>query len=138
MMIDTQMEPNVVRDVVRGEQDKLNSAFHLGYNMILNLMRVEGISPEYMLERCFFQFQNTASVAGLEKEMHRLENVRESMVIQDEAIIKDYYDIRRQLTEYTKQMRAVITLPNYVFNLCSLDAWYVSGIWSMTLAGEPL
>lgn len=67
MMINEEMDPNTAKDIVRGEQDKLNSAFYLGYNMILNLMRVEGISPEYMLERCFYQFQNRASVAGLEK-----------------------------------------------------------------------
>lgn len=67
MMIDEKMEPSVAKEIVRGEQDKLNSAFHLGYNMILNLLRVEGISPEFMLERCFYQFQGTASVSGLEK-----------------------------------------------------------------------
>jgi ATP-dependent RNA helicase DOB1 len=67
MMIDATMEPAVAKDIVRGEQDKLNSAFYLGYNMILNLMRVEGISPEFMLERCFYQFQNAASVSGLER-----------------------------------------------------------------------
>ncbi len=67
MMIDEKMEPAVAKEIVRGEQDKLNSAFYLGYNMILNLMRVEGISPEFMLERCFYQFQNTASVSGLKR-----------------------------------------------------------------------
>ena len=67
MMIDEKMEPAIAKDIVRGEQDKLNSAFYLGYNMILNLLRVEGISPEYMLERCFYQFQNAASVPRLEK-----------------------------------------------------------------------
>ena len=67
MMIDEMMDPAVAKGIVRGEQDNLNSAFYLGYNMVLNLMRVEGISPEFMLERCFFQFQNTASVSGLEK-----------------------------------------------------------------------
>ena len=67
MMINEQMEPEIAKGIVRGEQDRLNSAFHLGYNMILNLMRVEGISPEYMLDRCFYQFQNSASVSGLER-----------------------------------------------------------------------
>jgi len=67
MMIDEKMEPAVAKEIVRGEQDKLNSAFYLGYNMILNLMRLEGISPEFMLERCFYQFQNTASVSGLKR-----------------------------------------------------------------------
>jgi ATP-dependent RNA helicase DOB1 len=69
LMIDEKLEPATAKEIVRGEQDKLNSAFYLGYNMILNLMRVEGISPEFMLERCFFQFQNASSVAGLEKGM---------------------------------------------------------------------
>lgn len=67
MMIDEKIDPAIAKETVRGEQDKLNSAFYLGYNMVLNLMRVEGISPEFMLERCFYQFQNTASVSGLEK-----------------------------------------------------------------------
>jgi ATP-dependent RNA helicase DOB1 len=67
MMVGEEMDPAVAKEIVRGEQDRLNSAFHLGYNMILNLMRVEGISPEFMLERCFYQFQNTAGVAELEK-----------------------------------------------------------------------
>lgn len=53
MMCDEKLEPSVARGMVKGEADRLDSAFHLGYNMVLNLMRVEGVSPEYMLERCF-------------------------------------------------------------------------------------
>ena len=57
----------MLHNMILGRPTRLESQFRLTYNMILNLMRVEGISPEFMLERCFFQFQNTASVAGLEK-----------------------------------------------------------------------
>ncbi|KAL0263260.1 ATP-dependent RNA helicase mtr4 [Diplodia seriata] len=113
MMIDEKMEPTVAKEIVRGEQDKLNSAFYLSYNMILNLMRVEGISPEFMLERCFFQFQNTASVAGLEKHLSELEQMKAIISIPDESSIRDYYDLRQQLNQYTKDMRDVITHPNY-------------------------
>lgn len=113
MMIDDKMEPAAAKTIVRGEQDKLNSAFYLGYNMILNLMRVEGISPEYMLEHCFFQFQNTSGVATLEKELHGLQVARDSMEIPDESTIKDYYDLRQSLATYTKDMRDVINHPNY-------------------------
>ena len=67
MMIEERMEPAVAKEIVKGEQDTLNSAFYLGYNMILNLMRVEGISPEFMLERCFLQFQCSAGATGIEK-----------------------------------------------------------------------
>ena len=113
MMIEEKMEPAIAKEIVRGEQDKLNSAFYLGYNMILNLMRVEGISPEFMLERCFYQFQNTASVSGLERELHDLETQRSNMQIADEGTIREYYDLRKQLDNHSKDMRDVINHPNY-------------------------
>lgn len=114
MMIDEAMEPGAAKEIVRGEQDKLNSAFYLGYNMILNLMRVEAISPEFMLERCFFQFQNAASVSGLEKQLAEKEQKRSSMRIQNEAEIKEYYELRQNIIGYTQDMRAVITHPQYL------------------------
>lgn len=113
MMIEEKMEPAIAKEIVRGEQDKLNSAFYLGYNMILNLMRVEGISPEFMLERCFFQFQNSASVPQLERERSELEEQMESMKIADESTIREYYDLRKQIETYSKDMKSVIQLPNY-------------------------
>ncbi|KAH6875350.1 ATP-dependent RNA helicase DOB1 [Alternaria rosae] len=113
MMIGEQMEPAVAKEIVRGQQDNLNSAFHLGYNMILNLMRVEGISPEFMLERCFFQFQSTAGVSNLEKQLEKLEEEKANTNIVDEPAIKDYYNLRQQLDTHTKDMRDVIMQPNY-------------------------
>ena len=76
MMINEQMEPTVAKTIVRGEQDKLNSAFYLGYNMILNLLRVEGVSQSSCSKAASNQFQNIASVSDLEKELHGLENQR--------------------------------------------------------------
>ena len=129
MMIDEKMDPSVAKGIVRGEQDKLNSAFYLGYNMILNLMRVETISPEFMLEGCFYQFQNTASVSGLETgknfhprstkpadrilELHELETQRSGIEISDETTVREYYDLRKQLAVYTQDMHDVIRHPNY-------------------------
>lgn len=113
MMIDDKLEPEVAKDIVTGHQDKLNSAFYLGYNMVLNLLRIEAISPEFMLERCFHQFQNAASVPSLEKDLMALQQERDSLTIPDEATIKDYYQIRQQLNTYTKDMRAVIQHPRH-------------------------
>ncbi|KAK4958330.1 ATP-dependent RNA helicase mtr4 [Elasticomyces elasticus] len=114
MMVDEKLEPQTAKEIVRGEQDKLNSAFYLGYNMILNLIRVEGISPEFMLERCFYQFQNASSVTGLEKELLALEQERAETKIEDEAEIKEYYDLRQTLDSYAAQMKAVITDEQYL------------------------
>jgi superfamily II RNA helicase len=33
--------------------------------MVLNLLRVEGINPEFMLERSFYQFQHFSSIPAL-------------------------------------------------------------------------
>jgi ATP-dependent RNA helicase DOB1 len=68
-MVGEEMNLAIAKQIVRGEQERLNSAFRLGYNMILNLMRVEGISPEFMLEKCFYQFQNAPSIVGLKRGM---------------------------------------------------------------------
>ncbi|RYP75384.1 hypothetical protein DL771_002480 [Monosporascus sp. 5C6A] len=113
MMIDDKMEPDTAKTIVVGQQDRLNSAFYLGYNMVLNLLRIEAISPEFMLENCFYQFQNTASVAGLEHELMKMQRERDEMIIPDEATVKDYYLLRQQITTYTKDMLSVIQHPNH-------------------------
>ncbi|RCK65514.1 ATP-dependent RNA helicase DOB1 [Candida viswanathii] len=92
MMIDEKMEPQVAKGMVKGQADRLDSAFHLGYNMIVNLMRVEGISPEFMLENSFYQFQKAASVPVMEQKMLTYKKELEDLHIDDEAIIKEYYD----------------------------------------------
>ena len=33
--------------------------------MVLNLLRVEGINPEFMLERSFYQFQHCSTIPVL-------------------------------------------------------------------------
>jgi len=113
MMVDDKLEPDVARSVVVGHQDRLNSAFHLGYNMLLNLLRIEAISPEFMLERCFLQFQTASTVPKLEKELAHLQRERDNMIIPDEAAAKDYHSIRQQLDERQKDMIAVIQHPAY-------------------------
>ncbi|EOO03579.1 putative atp-dependent rna helicase dob1 protein [Phaeoacremonium minimum UCRPA7] len=113
MMVDDKLEPETAKSIVAGAQDKLNSAFYLGYNMVLNLQRIETISPEFMLERCFYQFQNAASVPELEKELIALQQERDNMVIADESTVKEYYGLRQQLESYTKDMVSVIQHPNY-------------------------
>lgn len=65
LMIDEQVSPDVGKAIVQGKPDPINSAFHLTYNMVLNLLRVEEINPEYMLERSFFQFQNQSCIPAL-------------------------------------------------------------------------
>ncbi|KAH0828606.1 antiviral helicase [Lanmaoa asiatica] len=131
MMCDEKLEPASAKTMIKGEADRLDSAFHLGYNMILNLLKVEGISPEYMLERCFFQFQSSAGIPVVEKgssnrwllvvyfahinhlELRAEERRRDSIHIPDEHLVAAYYDYRQQLDQMGEDFRAVITHPTY-------------------------
>lgn len=114
MMIDEKMEPQVAKGMVKGQADRLDSAFHLGYNMLLNLMRVEGISPEFMLESSFFQFQNAALVPVLEQELQKLTQQYNETVFDDEYLIKEYYDLKKQLQLYQDDLRHIITHPGHI------------------------
>lgn len=46
-----------IKTLFSSSSDKLFSAFRLTYNMVLNLLRVEGLDPMYILSRSFFHFQ---------------------------------------------------------------------------------
>ncbi|KAK0442400.1 rRNA-processing arch domain-containing protein [Armillaria borealis] len=48
---------------IAGQADRLDSAFRVGYNMVLNLMKVEGFSLEHLL--------HSAKIPGLEEELRK-------------------------------------------------------------------
>lgn len=53
------------------------------------------------------------SGANFSQELNELENERSKLQISDESTIRDYYELRQQLSSYTKDMRDVINHPNY-------------------------
>ena len=83
MMVDEKMEPDVAKDMVKGNSDPLNSSFHLSYNMLLNLMRFEGADPEYLIKRSFYQFQCDKQTPGWQEQIAVLEKEHGHMVIAD-------------------------------------------------------
>ncbi|KAJ3116466.1 ATP-dependent RNA helicase mtr4, partial [Nowakowskiella sp. JEL0407] len=113
LMFDEKMEPDVCKGMLKGEADRLNSAFHLTYTMILNLLRVEGVTPEYMLEHCFFQFQSTERVPELENSLRIYEARKANIVVPQEDSITDYHDVRLQLERLQQDARDVFNHPSY-------------------------
>lgn len=114
LMIDQKVTPSVVKDMVQGKADPINSAFHLTYNMVLNLLRVEEINPEYMLERSFFQFQNQAAIPDLIDKVKLKQKEYNSVTVEQEHSIASYCNIRSQLDMLGSQFRSVITRPEYL------------------------
>ncbi|ETN68086.1 helicase [Anopheles darlingi] len=114
LMIDEAVSPAVGKEIVQGKADPINSAFHLTYNMVLNLLRVEEINPEYMLERSFFQFQNQSSIPDIYKRVQEKQQKLKSIHIKEEQSITSYHHIREQLDTLGKQFREYITRPVYL------------------------
>lgn len=114
MMIDEQIEPAVTKKMVMGDADRLDSAFHLSYNMILNLLRVEGISPEFMLEQSFYQHQNCTIIPQYKTDLESLETRMSAYQIEDEENVKDYYEMLQELSGYANDIRSTINHPDHV------------------------
>ncbi|XP_049874701.1 exosome RNA helicase MTR4 [Pectinophora gossypiella] len=114
LMIDQKMTPTIVKTMVQGKADPINSAFHLTYNMVLNLLRVEEINPEYMLERSFFQFQNQAAIPDLIEKVKLKQKEYDAIAVENEHSIASYCNIRTQLDILGGQFRSFITRPEYL------------------------
>ncbi|KAL7846848.1 hypothetical protein SRHO_G00218280 [Serrasalmus rhombeus] len=112
-MVDEKMSPAVGKQLLKGSADPLNSAFHLTYNMVLNLLRVEEINPEYMLEKSFYQFQHYRAVPGVLDKMKKLEEMYNAIEIPNEDSVVTYYKIRQQLAKLGKEIEEYIRKPKY-------------------------
>ena len=64
-MCDQQMSTDIAKSLIKGDADPLNSQFRLTYNMILNLLRVEGVEPDFILKKSFFHFQNQLTLPDM-------------------------------------------------------------------------
>ncbi|KAI9218754.1 rRNA-processing arch domain-containing protein [Blastocladiella britannica] len=113
MMVDQKIDSEKAKSMVKGVSDALYSAFRLGYNMILNLTRVEGISPEYLIRGSFRQFQNNAMLPQLLQHATELEDLYTSMEVEDEALVRSYYEAKYTLEAYGREVRKVVTHPQH-------------------------
>ena len=52
-MFDEQVDPEEAKGLFTGGAAPLLSTFHLGFNMLLNLFRIEDADPAYMISRSF-------------------------------------------------------------------------------------
>lgn len=116
LMIDERMSPAAAKDIVKGQSNALNSAFHLTYNMVLNLLRVEGINPEFMLQRSFYQFQNYANIPNLCEKLKKCEDDYNAIVFEKEHEISHYFNLRQQVESLRHQLSSIISQPKYVIN----------------------
>ncbi|TNN09463.1 Superkiller viralicidic activity 2-like 2 [Schistosoma japonicum] len=114
LMVDESMTSELAHQIMMGPPPPLNSAFHITYNMLLNLLRVEEINPEYMMERSFCQFQNYASLPNMYKELNELRATYASTIVEDEESVESYHQIQLCFNELVGQQWQYIRRPQYI------------------------
>ncbi len=102
-MLDEKMEPDIAKNMIYGASDPLHSSYHIGYNMVLNMMRVEGADPEKIIKCSFHQFQQEQNAPSLLRQADEYEKEANQIFIPDEEKLADYTHCLvalRQLKEY--------------------------------------
>jgi len=113
LMVDEKLEPEVARSMLMGQTDPLNSSFHIGYNMLLNLLRVEEADPEFMIRHSFHQFQSTKAVPTIQAELEEAKEKTDAIAIPDETVIAAYVSIESSIAQLKQQMRNIINTPQH-------------------------
>lgn len=113
-MLSEQMEPHVAKGILYGQADPLYSAFHLGYNMLLNLLRVEDANPEYMIKQSFHQFQSEQAAPALQEAAERIRSEKDQIRIKDEADVAEYYFLSKSVIKLKERFLAIRNEPDHL------------------------
>jgi len=116
-MLDEKMEPAVCKGILYGDPDPLNSSYRISYNMLLNLMRVEDVEPEYLLRASFHQFQREKDAPALIAQAEELEMQAETLDLgsdEEADLAKEYYKMDQQLLLTKKKVSNIVQKPEYI------------------------
>ncbi|KAM3571966.1 hypothetical protein VYU27_006030, partial [Nannochloropsis oceanica] len=120
MMMNSKMEPDICKTMLYGEPDKLYSSYHVSYNMLLNMLRVQGANPEFLVRSSFHQYQQESAAPALEKEAAELEEAAREVTIEGgkegEAEVAEYFAWNNQLEGIKKEMRKYTQDPDVVLS----------------------
>uniref|UniRef100_A0A3B0MNY5 ATP-dependent RNA helicase, putative n=1 Tax=Theileria annulata TaxID=5874 RepID=A0A3B0MNY5_THEAN len=101
-----------VKKIFLGKPLNLDSTFHLGYNMLLNLMRIEDTTPEYLIERSFMQFQvknKSAEISSKLKEAKvKLESLRSQFDSELFLLTSSLHENKEKLEKLNEKMSSIV------------------------------
>ncbi|KAL7557415.1 hypothetical protein ACA910_016631 [Epithemia clementina (nom. ined.)] len=134
-MLDEKMEPAVCKDILYGAPDPLNSSYKISYNMLLNLMRVEDVDPEYLLRASFHQFQKERDAPALLAEAESLENQAAAVDLgnaDDAELASQYYLMDRQLNLARQRIAETMRQPQYILKFLQAPGRFLN----ISIGGE--
>lgn len=114
-IIDEKMEPDTAKDMIYGASDPLFSSYHVSYNMLLNMMRVEGADPENILKASFHQFQQEKESPLLLLQAEEIQREANTLVTstEDSDKISEFVSLTKLLYLTKKEIRSVVIKPEY-------------------------
>jgi ATP-dependent RNA helicase DOB1 len=110
-MLDETMEPAVAKGILYGEADPLFSSYHISYNMLLNMLRVEGADPEFVVRSSFHQFQQEQEAPALELQASELEAEMAAIQVEGEEEIEEWHTMTEQLKKLEHDVRQTVMAP---------------------------
>ena len=116
-MLDERMDPAVCKDILYGAPDPLNSSYRISYNMLLNLMRVEDVDPEYLLRASFHQFQREQAAPALLIQAEELEMEANGIDIGAPDVaeqVSQYFMMDQQLAATQRKITKYLQKPEYI------------------------
>ena len=116
-MLDEKMEPAVCKEILYGKPDPLNSSYKISYNMLLNLLRVEGVEPEFLLRASFHQYQREKDAPAFLAQAESLENEAGNISLgtpEESELVSQYYQMDQQLLLTRRKITKELQKPEYI------------------------
>jgi len=114
LMLDEKMGPQVCKNMIYGEAEPLNSSFHISYNMLLNMMRVEGSSPEFLMRSSFHQYQQEVALPELEARRQSIEDDVNAIEVENEVDVQAYDQIVQDLRQVKHKINSIVYKEGYI------------------------
>jgi ATP-dependent RNA helicase DOB1 len=133
-MLTENMDPDTAKDMFTGLPLRLDSQFYIGYNMLLNMLRMEGVDPTYIIERSFAQFQKNK---GQQETQERVNRLKHELTVADERLkaataalelsgllscaeaqtaMAELLHVENQIDLTMAKARAIVTLPKNILS----------------------
>eukprot|EP00953_Heterococcus_sp_UTEX-ZZ885_P016909 9490-Heterococcus_DN1.PRE.1 len=116
-MLDEKMDPDTAKAMLYGAADPLHSSYHINYNMLLNMLRVEDADPEFIVKSSFHQFQQQQGVPKLEEEIVEIrQEIAAIAVNTSDSEVTTYHSAVEALEKTQQKCLAVMQKPEYALN----------------------
>ena len=115
LMANKKLEPDVAKNILKGKSDPLYSSFHLGYNMLLNMMRIEDIVPQDIIMQSFHQFQNERILPEIKAKLtERIEEYQQLRTIPQEKLIRQKKKLIVRREKIGRAIRKIVSQPENI------------------------